>query len=77
MTAFFYLALFLIVPTAAIVWFVISLVLFVRTPKADPKRRLRKRTAITTGIVMALAVGLAVLMAMVFAAMFLGSIGSM
>lgn len=77
MTAIFYLALFLIVPTAAFVWFVISLVFLVRTPKADPKHRPRKGMAIASEIVAALSVGLAVLMAIVFIAIFLGSIGHM
>ena len=73
MEAIIYLAIFIIVPTAAIVWFVISLVLFVRTPKADPKRRPRSIIAVISGIVVALAAGVLELAAIAFVFMFFGS----
>lgn len=55
METIIYLALFVLVPTAAVVWFVVSLVRFVKTPKTDPKRRSRGTMALISGIVMGLA----------------------
>lgn len=77
MEAIFYLAFFLIVPTAAIVWFVISLVLLVRTPKNNTKRRPRKVMAVISGTITALIVGAAVFAAIAFAFMFLGAMAHM
>lgn len=54
--AIIYLALFVLAPTAAVVWFVISLVRFTRTPESDPKRRSRGTMALISGIIMGLAV---------------------
>lgn len=54
--AIIYLALFVLVPTAAVMWFVISLVRFTRTPKSNPKRHSRGIMALISGIVMGLAV---------------------
>lgn len=48
--------MFVLVPTAAVVWFVVSLVRFVKTPKTDPKRRSRGTMALISGIVMGLAI---------------------
>ena len=56
MESVFYLILFLVVPTAAVVWFMVSLVRFVRTPKSDPKRRSRGSMALVSGIVMGLVI---------------------
>ncbi|MCX4356640.1 MAG: hypothetical protein OSJ43_10535 [Oscillospiraceae bacterium] len=56
METIIYLALFVLVPTAAVVWFVVSLVRFVKTPKTDPKRRSRGTMALISGIVMGLAI---------------------
>ncbi len=55
METIIYLAMFVLVPTAAVVWFVVSLVRFVKTPKTDPKRRSRGTMALISGIVMGLA----------------------
>lgn len=77
MESIFYLALFLIVPAAAIVWFVISLVLLVRTPKNDTKRRPRKVMAVISGAVTALIVGAAVFAAIAFVFMFLSAMAHM
>ncbi len=56
METIIYLALFVLVPTAAVVWFVVSLVRFVKTPKTDPKRRSLGTMALISGIVMGLAI---------------------
>ncbi len=56
METIIYLALFVLVPTAAVVWFVLSLVRFVKTPKTDPKRRSLGTMALISGIVMGLAI---------------------
>ena len=56
MESIIYLELFVLVPTAAVVWFVLSLVRFVKTPKTDPKRRSLGTMALISGIVMGLAI---------------------
>lgn len=56
METIIFLVLFFLVPIAAVVWFVVSLVRFVKTPKSDPKRRSRGTMALISGIVMGLAV---------------------
>lgn len=56
METIIYLALFVLVPTAAVVGFVLSLVRFVKTPKTDPKRRSLGTMALISGIVMGLAI---------------------
>ncbi len=56
METIIYLALFVLVPTAAVVWFVLSLVRCVKAPKTDPKRRSLGTMALISGIVMGLAI---------------------
>lgn len=76
MEAIIYLALFVLVPTAAVVWFVISLVRFTRTPKSDSKRRSRGTMALISGIIMGLAIT-AVIVVLLFLFIFLSAMAHM
>lgn len=76
MEAIIYLALFVLVPTAAVVWFVISLVRFTRTPKSDSKRRSRGTMALISGIIMGLAIT-AVIAVLLFLFIFLSAMAHM
>ncbi len=81
MEGILYLLIFLAVLAAVFVWFVISLVLFIRTDKADAKKRPRKIMFIISAIIAALfliVVTMAFIVALtVFIVMFLDSIGHM
>lgn len=77
MEFFLFLAVALLIPTAAVAWFVVALVLFAGTPAADTKRRPRMVRVIVSGILAALMVSLTVFALIAFAAMFLSPIGHM
>jgi len=77
MEGILYLLIFLAVPAAIFVWFVISIVLFIRTDKADAKKRPRKIMFIISAVIAALIFSAVILALIAFVVMFFGSIGHM
>ena len=58
LTTIFYAGAYLVLPIAIIIWFIVSLILFLRTPKDAPERRDKRRMLVISGIVCLILVGL-------------------
>lgn len=58
LTTIFYAGAYLVLPVAILIWFIVSLILFLRTPKDSPERREKRRMLVISGIFCLILVGL-------------------
>lgn len=58
LTSIFYAGAYLVLPVAILIWFIVSLILFLRTPKDAPERREKRRMLVISGIFCLILVGL-------------------
>lgn len=58
LTTIFYAGAYLGLPVAILIWFIVSLILFLRTPKDAPERRKKRRMLVISGIFCLILVGL-------------------
>lgn len=58
LTTIFYAGAYLVLPVAILIWFIVSLILFLRTPKDAPERREKRRMLVISGIFCLILVGL-------------------
>ena len=58
LTIIFYAGAYLVLPVAILIWFIVSLILFLRTPKDAPERREKRRMLVISGIFCLILVGL-------------------
>ncbi len=58
--------LFILIPTAALIWFIVSLILFLIRPKGSPTRRFWRIHMIVSGIVAGVLIGVIISLVALF-----------
>lgn len=58
LTIIFYAGAYLVLPVAILIWFIVSLILFLRTPKDSPEYRKKRLMLVISGIFCLILVGL-------------------
>ena len=58
LTTIFYAGAYLVLPVAILIWFIVSLILFLRTPKDSPEYRKKRLMLVISGIFCLILVGL-------------------